>query len=100
MTDSKISESKRVLLSKSVQSRDDGEYPFQQKALLVPHETLRREMLYGLKALKHLDPAQAPWKAHCFNEWLSKFLSPAIHGHHDLEGKSISSVFFIIFIVI
>jgi hypothetical protein len=96
MTDTILPVSRRILLSKSVQPRDDGEYSFDQKALLVPHETLRREMMYGLKALKYLDLPNAPWKAHCFNEWLSKFLAPAVHGHHDLEGNIFISIILVL----
>lgn len=76
---------KITLLSKSIPPQEDGEYTYAQKSLMIPHEALRREMNFGLNALNHLDASKHPWKAHCFHNWLSTFLGPAIHGHHDLE---------------
>jgi hypothetical protein len=76
---------KIVLLSNVITPKEDGEYTYAQKSLMIPHEALRREMAFGTNALDHLDAAKHPWKAHCFHNWLSTFLAPSIHGHHDLE---------------
>jgi hypothetical protein len=76
-----------ALLSTAIPFREDGEYLYSQKSLLIPHETLRREFAYGRKALDHLDAVKHPWKAYCWNEWISKFFAPSIHGHHDLEEQ-------------
>jgi hypothetical protein len=76
-----------ALLSTAIPFREDGEYSYSQKSLLIPHETLRREFAYGRKALDHLDAVKHPWKAYCWNEWMSTFFAPSIHGHHDLEEQ-------------
>mmetsp|Transcript_15202 Transcript_15202/g.16487 ORF Transcript_15202/g.16487 Transcript_15202/m.16487 type:complete len:285 (+) Transcript_15202:100-954(+) len=80
-----MADTKIQLLSRAVPANPTGNYSFHEKSLLIPHETLRREMIYGQKALEHYDPTSHPWKALCFHTWLMEFLFPAIHGHHELE---------------
>jgi hypothetical protein len=78
---------KIALLSTAIPFREDGEYSYSQKSLLIPHETLRREFAYGRKALEHLDAVKHTWKAYHWNEWISAFFAPSIHGHHNIEEQ-------------
>lgn len=75
------------LTSTAIATSRDGEYEFQDKALLVPHEALRREMFRLVTAASRFDPWIHPWKAHCMHQWVTEFFVPIVHEHHDIEEQ-------------
>ncbi len=73
------------LTSTAIPMAPNGNFPYHQKGLLVPHEFVRREFIRLEMAIKNFDAVTHPWKAYCLHEWIAKFFIPSIHEHHDLE---------------
>lgn len=73
------------LTSTAIPISEDGKYTYNQVALLIPHESLRREMTRAHSVLQTFDPINHPWQALYLNIWLKEFFVPCVHEHHDLE---------------
>jgi hypothetical protein len=61
--------------------------PWYEKSFMIPHETLRRELLRAEKALQCIDVVKYPWHAVNFQKWFNNYLVPSIHAHHDAEEE-------------
>eukprot|EP01040_Poterioochromonas_malhamensis_P009718 gene9718-10558_t len=73
------------LTSTAVTPTENGYYTFDQMCFLFPHEPIRRELNRGKLAFDKIDFAANPWKTKYIRKWLSDFLIPMIHDHHDAE---------------
>ena len=61
-------------------------------SLLVPHETLRREMEFMLRGINKLneriiDETLQDWQAVWFCEWIIDCFEPFVKEHHDAEEE-------------
>jgi hypothetical protein len=74
------------LYSVAVAPSADGSYPYHSRALLIPHEGLRIELLRFQRIVDVVDPVAHPWKIRLLKEWFEGFLLPVVHDHHDNEG--------------
>lgn len=78
------------LTSTAIEKNDDGNYPWNYTEWLVIHENLRREFLRGEAGIVHMENLlKHPWKVNNFHTWLTEFLWPAVHVHHDSEESVI-----------
>lgn len=80
--------SKYNLTSTVVNSSPEGVYSYPYKAVLIPHEAMRREMLRAKHAIDNFDPWKHSWKADYLNEWYNGFFLPLMQNCH-LIGKTI-----------
>ena len=77
----------RTLTSRAVAKTADNNYSWQDSELLVPHEPIRRELLYVARALDLLDLFVNPWHIKVLYKYLSEFFVPSVHFHHDNEEE-------------
>ena len=61
-------------------------------SLLVPHETLRREMEFMVNGINKLnerihDETLQDWQAVWFCEWIIDYFEPFVREHHDVEEE-------------
>lgn len=75
------------LTSTAIAPSPTGQYEYEEKALLVPHEALRREIARLVAAAAQFDPWVHPWKAHYMHQWISQFFVVVVHDHHDIEEQ-------------
>ncbi len=75
------------LTSTAVTPSENGNYAYDQRCFLFPHEPIRRELNRGKLAFDRMDFAAHPWKTKYIRKWLIDFLIPVIHDHHEAEEK-------------
>lgn len=75
------------LTSTAIQERKDGKYEWYELELLLPHEAIRMEFIRADKAIRMMEPIKHPWHIIAFHKWMTEFLLPSIHEHHDLEEE-------------
>ena len=83
-----MSKGREVFITSTVigQNRDEkGEIVWYEVDWLIPHETIRREILRCEHGLARTNVVATPWKARVLNIWMNDFFLPAIHAHHNVE---------------
>ena len=86
MSSNSTSLPKLEILSKHARTIDKLEW--QNKALLIPHEPIRRDLRFMCKAMTLENiPHSQRWKLPLFFSWYKQYFNNHVHHHHDVEEE-------------
>jgi hypothetical protein len=75
------------LTSRTILPNDGGNYPFYISAILVDHETIRREIYRTEIALRNFDTITHSWKAAYLRRWVNEFLLPSVISIEEVRSQ-------------